>query len=312
MTMRFVPTTTIITSDGAIRYLFAWLDFMRTASPSGPGWTVPRSSNGTVGGAGDNIATFSDLSQYTAGVSESWFVLRSPDGAKEFLFFRVDATDANWRCRCSRGALFVGGDAGNIATATDQLLFIGTVAIATETENVLHMGADDAAPYGFFTYMHLTGAFASARGSMAWIPITDAVQPGDVDLYVLAYGITSVNAFDVGQLTIETDSNTISRCVGIPPGQAVQRTTPALTFRSQAGDMFPSDTPIDDNGDDLAMPVPFGVRSGISAPNGFKGFSDFVLWNGMARAAGETFASRTRVSWGDVNVPWDGSVPSDT
>ena len=310
--MRFVPQTAILTTDGALRYLFAWLDFMRTASPSGPGWSIPRSSNGSTGGAGDNIAAFGDLSQYAAGTSESWFVLRTPDAASELLFFRTSASDLTWSCSRSPGALFVGGDAGNPPTATDSAVFMGASAIVSQIDSVLHMGADDAAPYGFFTYMHANGNFADARASMAFVPITAAQQPGDVDPYVFVVGVTTTSGFLLAELTEESATATQARISGIIPGQAAARTCPALTLRSEAGNMFPNDAPADDNSNDLSMPMSFGVRSPLSAPSGFKGISDFMQWNGVQRAPGETFATRTRVSWGDVNFPWDGSVPLDT
>ena len=65
--------------------------------------------------------------------------------------------------------------------------------------------------------------------------------------------------------------------------------------------------------DDVAAPILFLRRAGLPAPQGLKGFTDFMRWNGTIRAPGETFASLTRVSWGVVNFPWDGvSVPSAT
>ncbi len=311
MTMRFIPQTSIVLADHTLRFLFAWLDFMRQTSPTGPAWTIPRSSDGSTGGAGDNIAAFGDLTFWVAATSISWFVLRSPDGLKEFLFARYNATDSNWQIRYSPAALFIGGDITVIPTATDEVLF-AQLALTLAVDSVLHMGADDATPYGWFMYCNANGDFNDSRGAMAWIPITDSVQPGDIDPYVFSVGTSTVNPFEVGNMTLETVSTVIARCAGIPPGQAAQRTLPALTLRSAFGNMLPSNAPADDNSDDIGMPIPFGVRSPLSAPQGFKGWSSFALWNGVARAAGETFATRTRVSWGDVNFLWDGSVPLDT
>ncbi len=310
MTMRFIPTTSIISSDCTLRYLFAWLDFMRTASPTGPGWTIPRSSDGTTGGAGDNIADFNDLTNWSNGPANvSWFVLQDPAGVKEYLFYRFDASDNNWGILYSPAAGFTGGDEDDYATATDQVAYFGG-GLVQPTDCTLHMGADDAAPYGWFAYMHDNGNFATQRAGMAHIPITDSVQPGDIDPYVFAIGAAQTEVFIYQAFTTSAVSGGISKCVGIPPGQAGVRTIPAMYFRDfQTAITIPSFMPTDDNGADLSFPIPFGVAGTLSAPTGFKGFSTFCQWNGAARAAGETFASKTRVSWGDVNFPWDGSVP---
>ena len=312
MTMRFIPTTAVPGSDQAVRYLFFWLDFMRQASPVGPGWTIPRSSNGTTGGVGDNIVINDDLGQYVAGVGESWFVLRSPDGLKEFLWNRYNTTRTNWQIHYSPGALFIGGDETGRPDATDRVFFMQ----ATPTggfDGVLHMAADDTAPYAFYTYMHEAGDFTDGIGGMAWCPITDALQPSDTDPYVFVYGITTVEAFALSVLGLESNNSAVARCVGIPAGQSSPRTLPCLSYRSSSSiALFPSGAPADGNGNDLSMPVPFGVSSQLTAPFGFKGFTTFMQWNGVGRAPGETFSNRTRVSWGEVNFPWDGSVPEVT
>ena len=323
--MRFIPTTSIITSDSALRYLFAWLNFMRTpagALPTdGPGWSIVRSCDGTaytddgVGGLPDNIVDFNDLTTYVAATNISWFVLRSPDAAYEYLFYRYSTLDYQWGINYSPGALFIGGDETVIPTATDAVNFCQTSIVSPGIDCTLHMGADDASPYGFFAYMHANGNFADGRAGMARIPITDSAQPGDIEAapHVFAVQQTTAEIFIRSGMSVNADSNTTSRCVSIPPGQAAARTTPAWYFRDANDDIVcPNDVPVDDNGADVGFPIPFGVNSSLSAPTGFKGFSTFCQWNGMARAAGETFATKTRVSWGDVNFPWDGSVPVDS
>ncbi len=314
MTMRFIPTTLIASgSSHALNSMYAFFDFMRQASPTGPGWTVPRSSDGSTivtDGTGSNITSGASLSQFVSGSSESWFVLRSPDGLKEFLFRRAEPDDFRMVIVYSPGALFIGGDAGNEPTAVDVITMVGGgVAMTSQATSVLHMGADDAAPYGFFTYMHTSGNFATSQGmGLAWCPITAGLQPGDIDPYVFVRGLNTVEGYLTTRLISEFNDGSQSANVrGIIPG-AGERTISALRIAS-FNQLFPNNVNVDGNGADLSMPVAFGVRSGGTAPTGFKGFTNFMQWNGFQRAAGETFASRTRVSWGDVNFPWDGSVP---
>jgi hypothetical protein len=179
----------------------------------------------------------------------------------------------------------------------------------TTGNNVLHCGADDAAPYGWYTYVNLTGDLSDAQAAMAWIPITDAVQPGEIDPYIFYYdGGAGVQGYRVTDLDSETVSLIAAGCKGFVPG-STWTAIPALSLNAATLQLFPNGCAQNDNAKDVSAPIPFGRRAGLSAPQGFKGFSDFMMWNGVVRAPGETFASLTRVSWGDVNFEWDGATP---
>jgi len=307
MTMRFIPNTSIPSTDGALIYLFAFLDFMRTASPGGPGWTVPRSSNGTIGGAGDNIAAFGDLSQYVSGVSESWFVLRQPDGAREFLWERGNAVDAQWILSVSPSASFTGGDAGNPPTAVDQQQIHGLANVSSSGANVLHMGADDAAPYGFWTWLHLSGVFSNHQGGYGLIPITAAEDPAETEPWVFFFDGGGTGWVSASAMSAETGAVTVARSTAYQPGTSTYAQLSALSFNSQFGQQFPNSTEDDTDGADLSAPIAFGRRAALGS-GFFKGITSFVEWNGVTRAPGETFDGLARISLGDVNVEWDGAT----
>jgi len=307
MTMRFVPNLTIPSADGTLIYLFEWLDFMRTASPTGPGWTVPRSSDGTTGGDGDNIAAFGDLSQWT-GSADSWFVIRQPDGGREYLFFRTSSTDTVWSISYSPGALYVGGSISAIPTATDSETILVADILTLTGNKVLHAGADDAAPYGWYVFSHLSGNFVTEHAGMAMIPITDGAQPGETDP-VLFFQDGGGSGFVRAELSDATKSANQGYCAGFVPGSATFTAVPALSYNEGANYVFPGGNSQDDNNDDVAAPIPFSRRSGHT-PSGFKGFSDFIQWNGVTRTNCDTFArggsgNPDRISWGDVNFEWD-------
>lgn len=316
MTMRFVPNLTIPSADGTLIYLFEWLDFMRQASPTGPGWTIPRSSDGTTGGAGDNIADFGDLSQYVAATSISWFVIQQPDGGREYLFYRTTATDTQWSILYSPGALFIGGDITVIPTATDSEQILLADILTLTGNKVSHMGADDAAPYGFFCFCHASGVFATEHGGMALIPITDGAQPGEADPVVF-FQDGGGGGFVRGEISDETYSDTQGVCKGFTPGSPTWQTTPGLSVNASGNYIFPGGASQDNNGDDVSAPIQFGRRAAL-VPAGMKGFSDFMQWNGLARANCDTFArggsgNPDRISWGDVNFEWDSvTTPSAT
>lgn len=313
--MRFNPKTVTVASDGGLRHLFAWLDWMRTSSPGGPGWTVVQSSDGTNytgdGGSGlpDNIDSFGDLSQYVASTSISWFVLESPDGAIQFCFGRFNTADTDWRIYLSTDASFTGGTAGLIPSpATGYHLNMFWGRLNNNYASVLHMGADDAAPYGFWHYAHDEGNFAATHGFWAWCPV-EATQAGDELPYVWMVGEMNYGGAMTAAYLAQENPYNRTHCAALLPGEVNSQTTPAMTYENSGGLFAPNQCEVDADGDDLSFPIPFGRRVAASSPVGFKGISTFIQWNGRSRAAGETFASKTRVSWGDVNFPWDGSTP---
>ena len=314
MVMRFLTNSAISSSNTAQRYLYAWLNFMRTPSPAGPGWTIPESSDGSTvdsSGTGANITSYTDLNQWVSGSSISWFVLRAPDGSKDFIFGRYDSSPANWRIYYSPGGLFAGGGVVTaVPGASDQANYMWGL-IANGSESQLHVGADDTAPYGFWTLLHANGNFNSQVGAMGFIPLSAGVQPGDVDPYVFAIQVSSWSQlwnYDNG-LRTETDIYNRTRVTGILPGSTVSRNIPCLSFTNSQGTLAPNGCQVDQNGADLSFPVPYGVRAVATSPTGFKGFSTFMQWNGTVRTPGEAFASNTRISLGYVNVPWNGTVP---
>ena len=306
--MRFVPKVVVSPTNSSPRMLFEWFDFMRTPSPSGPGWTVPASSDGSTvdtGGLGANITSYADLQQWTSGpTAVSWFVLESPDGLKQICLSRYDTSEQNWYVFYSQSAAFTGGTVDVFPNAVDRATY---AYVRIESGGgVLHMGADDEAPYGFWLYEHLAGNFASSRGCIAFIPIVGA-PAGDTDPYVMfVANINTGGSYTYGYLYDENNTPGFTRCSGMLNG--VGTNCPTLLYYNSGGALAPNQCEVDGDGDDLLFPVPFGLSTRF--PNaGFKGVSTFMQWNGRTRAAGETFASGTRVSWGDVNFPWDGSIP---
>lgn len=313
MTMRFAPKVIISTAtDGGVRLLYAWLDFMRTASPSGPGWTVIKSSNGVeINIDQDNIASYTDLKQYSAGVSQSWFVIEAPGGGPQFMFARYDTATYNWRCYYSPGGLYTGGDKGNTPNASDAVNY-GWNRIVYDYQSTAHFGADDASPFGFFVHSHANGNFAQLQGMWAWIPL-DSVQTGDTDPYVMIIGdINTGESWTTSHLCNDGYQYFNTHCYSILAGETVSNQTPPMMLRSNERLVIPNGLVVGDAGDDISFPIVFArpvAATTPSGPTGYKGISSFMQWNGTSRAAGETFANRTRVSWGDVNFPWDGSVP---
>lgn len=293
-------------ANSTLDFLILWLDFMR----GDPGWTISRSSDGTTGGAGDNIVVASDLSQYVDGVSVSWFVLRSPDGLREIELYRRTSDDDRWDARYSSVAGFVDGDEGNRAQApSEPVTWQGDILFGGDM--TAHFTADDAAPYGWAWYCNAAGVAATARGSMGFIPITSGTQPGENDPYVTYFGGNQGWIHGNNNMSTEVFAFLVPNTSGTEGGPSTAHDRiPALILAVRNGGiaMFPNNCPVNDDNEDVSCAIPFGKRSSRANTVGFKGFSSFAQWNGVTRAPLETFAGETRISFGEVNFPWDGAT----
>ena len=179
MTIIYKPNISITQAapDGLRRYLFEILDFLRTV-----GWTIPYSSDGTTGGAGDHIDSRGDLGQYTASASRSWVVLRAPEGSQDLFWSRNGVSQNQYYMYYSRGGKYGAagggsdGDAWNTAQAPDQAQIHYTTDFVGFPPLVLHMAADDAAPYGWYAWPHTSGNFAGMEGGYACWPMTTPAE----------------------------------------------------------------------------------------------------------------------------------------
>lgn len=305
MTMRFLPNQ--YTSD-LLDIIWYWFNFMRTASPGGPGWTVPRSSNGLVGGVGDNISTSystgrTDLNRYSASTQRSWFVLRAPGGAPEFLLYKVDGTSGRYQWTVSPSGSYTGGDAWNTPTASDST-GIHSDSPGSSAGSA-HIGADDASPYGWYVMVNQVGS-VSARWCSAFIPMDVAAVTGDPNPWSFFYD-GGGGGFLQAPLTTEFYGSDEPHCYAMhPSGTGSIQFCTTMYLRNEQDQFVPNYVEVLPSGEDVGVPVTFGRRMALGS-GFYKGVSSFMQWNGRSRAVGEMFAGKTRVSVGVVNVPWDGA-----
>lgn len=307
--MRFRPNTFIDysgtggTSSANLKSVFEFLDFMRTASPGGPGWTVPKSSDGVEANIDqDNIAAYADLNQYNAGVSESWFVLEEPTGGRQLRFSRFNTTGADWRVYYSRAVGFSGGDLGNAPSAADQTdIFNADFGWASTSQDLMqHMGADDEAPYDFFMQRHRAGAFTTQEGGLGMFSVEAPLQAGDTDPRVFFWSDGNGKGWRESEMDDDQAAWNVARCKALIPATGTFTGIAAL-----APEHLPNSMVADANGDELSFPIMFG-RSTAGGGPGYKGITQFAQWNGTGRPMMDTYNNKTRISLGDVNVPWDG------
>jgi hypothetical protein len=312
----YQQSVNLSTGDAVLEYWFRLKEHLVSV-----GWTVPQSSNGTTGGAtggggsggvGDHITSRSSLSQWSSGVSESWMVLRSPDAAREILFYRYSADDKEMGHQVTLGssAFFPLGDETNQPAAPAGAGNLSTGAPDTWNDGIVTFifGADDAAPYGWWSWCHDAGDYATDRHAMGMIPITDDMQPGDTDPVVWFW--TAAQGWRYTSFDSAISATSASHCSGVNPVTGAHAGMSCWYLRDfSVVTIVPRDVPSDSAGDDLGFPVNIGRPASVGS-GGYKGITTFLRWNGVQREAGETFAGLTRLSLGDFNVEWDGvTVP---
>lgn len=293
-----IALTVAATNDSGMIFLFEQKEFLKLH-----GWTVHSSSDGTTFGLGDNILAYTDLTDIN-----SWMILQSPDSAQQILWYRTSSTDNNWFCRRSPDASYSGGDAsGTPPTATtDHEIHPQTTILAASATNVMQITCEDAAPYGWASKVHASGNFNDPQGGYALVPMI-AAQPNDTDPYVFVWA--QQQAYEDSIIGNDAAATSSAHATATVPGAlGSANVCGAWSYFAVSQLAVPNNCPPDSNTDDILFPVPWGRRSTIAAPQMFKGFSNFMCWNGVQRAVGETFNAKTRCSFGDLNVPWNSAV----
>ena len=312
--MATVTTSGGVTIDNANEgpdYLWNIIHIIRDSAD----WTIPRSGNGVSGGVGDYIASVADLG---AG---SWFVLRNPSGNPEILFIR-EATQINWTIKISPQSLFVGGDVSNPATATDETTVLSNAAIVSSTNNVrMHVSAETGvslANSAFAVYAHAEGTAATARGAMAFVPISGSTA--DLCPWIFYIGIGTSGHLVATWSTTHAFTKTTASVVGVYPvdNSTIIETYPAakivtgLVSSSVPKIAIPNGLAVSPDGYVPSFPMIFS-RSTRYTQGAFKGISDYAQWNGVTQAALTVLDTEDlshRISFGDVNFPWDSSTPT--
>jgi hypothetical protein len=281
-------------------FYYRWKQLLLSA-----GWTVARSSNGVdSSGPADYILSANDLNhQY------SWLVMRDPADGREHMvrWYTTSYTYTNWYT--SQSAHFTGGNhIDTYPTATDIRQIQNNQVISNSSYRCIG-AADTAAPYGWWimAYNPAYGIY-DGEGGLAQVPITHAVQPGDTDPTVF---FASQGNEQFGYNMTEDESwSQYSHCSGHIPAATPgwSNPLPASLYRTNTYIVIPDGAPLDANSDDLSFPVHFGRRSSLSGTVGYKGATTFMQWNGVARQPPALFASKTRISVGAMNAPWDGST----
>ena len=295
------------------------------------GWVVKSS--------GDGLALYSAVGDIlvsgAAGVGglgnlQAWFRIQDPGGVAEFIFQR-GGTNLVWRQVWSALSKFIGGAPSpiQVPTAADEVLVIGAGSAAVpafytrfsaDGSYRWNVGADATAPYAWWA-----AAFVIGGGPPLTAIVYEAVTagaPGDSNIYIVynAASAAAASPFIAGAGSGNDMSSSSQTAIGsylsahvasLGVGALVDMPAMKMTYDGgpTAVPKLMGTNPL--TGKDEAVPITF-MRPAPLAGAGYKGLSTVMLWQGNARATGDTLTistPRDRIVYGDVSLPWDGSVP---
>jgi hypothetical protein len=291
------------------------------------GWSVLSSSDSsTYNSSGDQIASGSSGANGLANTS-AWIRLRSPAGVGgcQFILQR-GVNNTLWRLKYSITAGFSGGSpsATQVPSATDEIILYGGGTDASPTYDSLfstdntyrwNVGSDSAAPYGFWG-----GAFPTGGGvpfsAIVHEPLT-ATDPSDANPYALY--VSGSNAFLTNSISTESmsaSSNILwSTTPSVSPTSSDWLFFSGLVMYVQSGGVLvvPANIPVNPiNSNDQIFPIVLARRSALPTPS-YKGVTTIMRWHSPNRTTGDTLTvstARDRIIYGNLSLPWDGSVPT--
>ncbi len=313
------------------------------------GWTHDASSDGTnvsntVGNANDQITTTAEM-----GTNNAWFVLFRPAIARgigypgnDGLIFRRGTSDTSWavfyippNTDGSKQAKTANGTTSAVPTYTTTVVVKGTLPDTPQTwwgnssaNQRYHIGADSAAPYGFYIIRTLT----DGQTGGGWF-LFDCVQPSSMDpadtsgVVISSASGTATTLHANGCICRYSAADNASGPLGYfryGLTGSIWTQMPALAFCNHNGTGFVNVVPAGVVGQyssrELPLPFFYGIGDGSARtsgaqnngqPSGIKGKSYMLGWRAGAQPTGWMLKRKTagdRAVFGDITVPWDGST----
>lgn len=291
------------------------------------GWTKVADSDGTTYSSSGTQVTGGGSGTNGLANANAWVRLRAPNGVRELTFQRGSA-NALWRIKYSASERFSAGSPGatqtpQTPTSTEQQILLGggtdasptfSAWFATDGTYRAQYGADAAAPFAFWFATYPSGG-GTPNGGMVLDPVLVPAS-ADQDQAVIAIATSGggFTATTFGTVSSATTGTRIAGWLKYNVAGAGFVAIPANKITSSGGsDLAPEASGSNPHsGSDDLYPVIYGRPTGQSAPQGYKGISSVMYWNGTVRATGDTLAvstTRDRLVLGQVNLPWNGQIP---
>ncbi|MBI2892914.1 MAG: hypothetical protein HYY06_05130 [Deltaproteobacteria bacterium] len=302
-------------ANGGAEAMYLWKELLKSA-----GWDVPASSDGTTYNSSGDQITLAGSGSGGMNNSQAWFRVRAPSGMsprREFCCQRGSSGEAYWWIKYSAEDGFTtSGDADDMATAADEANLHGSstagdVLFTTAGTYKIHIGADNASPFGFYLFNAVNGSGASDMGFVFDPLATGSYASADQDpalvrvqgggsvfmstyLYQAAY---APNGWYKKDLAGETFTQ-----------------FPAHIYQGGYGQAAPGSLGTNPHdSDDNHVPIAYARGSLLSTEVGWKGFGTVMRWLGTSRSSMDTLSTsgvRDHVVVDDVVLPWPNEVPS--
>jgi hypothetical protein len=246
--------------------------------------------------------------------------MQAPNSNLQMLFTRYSANGYEWQVRVDPLGAYTGGNYNTLPTSASAItISTGNMAVSgssTRMHALVETGTT-LATCGFAVGQHAVGAFGTARHSFAFIPM---VSYPSAELHPWAF-YRSANAvlFTVASLSATSgDAATNTGCRSLDYRDNALLQFYPFSYHQSASSSFASNyifpgSVLQTGTSDVVVPIPWGRPLSLSpAQYGFKGFSDFMRWNGYARASFDTLNTRAHIQMGNVVFPWDGTSTPGT
>ncbi|RTL27580.1 MAG: hypothetical protein EKK55_05970 [Rhodocyclaceae bacterium] len=313
MTTQWIENKTPATGAVAI---YNWVTAALAA-----GFTKVEDSDGTTRSAGGTQVTSGAAGAGGLGNNNAYVRLRYPDGIRELIWQR-GANDQTWRLTYSALARFTGGspDATHVPSATDSATVIGAGTDASPTFSSLfstnntyrQQGAVyDVAPYGWWFACYPVGG-GTGNGAVVFDPVTGADADDDDPCVFNTALVSTLNSSALSGTGAATTSRSAGWLAYGLGGAAFQAIMANGLVNPVTGTTVPGQCPTNAHSNKHNLFPPVYLRpSGQATPNGYKGVSTMLCWNGVAKTTAETYkvaTDRDRISFGDVSFLWSGVV----
>lgn len=296
--------------------LYRFKQLMKSA-----GWTVPRSGDGTTYFSSSDGITSGNTGAGGLANNNAWFVLQMPlanSVNRQFMFQMTSygglGSSTNGTIKYSYSAGFTGGSPSGStpATATDGYTILNNTSLMpTDRQFRMVVGADNAAPYGFYmgTYTSGGGDTSFIQSAMLMDPLlAGTYDPLDIDPYVIYFDGTA--GFSLSSLN---NNKTFTWLLKGLPGEGFVNMS-AIPYQVGSQNMFPGSPGLGYNSitglEDYAA-IMWARNQLSTAPTGFKGIGTLARWTSIPHYSSDTYSISTTNDYivlGHVFLPFNGGL----
>lgn len=273
----------------------------------GAGWTIQESSDGASYGSGNSL--------FTSGYnnSQAWFRASIPGGVSELCVQRGASGENYAWIKYSRSATFnTSPSGGTMPTATDEVSlfgsnFYGDYLFPGGGSYYIQGGADSGITagdgYGFWLVAYNFDGTTVSSILMDPLIGTDPNDTAVGERYVFFIGNSST-IFVKGYLSSYYPYNNQPECKSFLGSPASYVEMPASYYQVYNSDIPKGTNPY--SGNDDRLPLVFIRQSSFGSPSGYKGISSMMMWELNTRSITQTKGNKTRISFNEISLPWDG------